>query len=127
MQMDDINSCERSRAYSFCFHIEISHSANNQLENVHQHTLEISICVQKNSEEFQEFSKMESSFGKYIDQYRHKILNQFEEFDGDTSIENVGEVLFQGINKIAEEQDVRLIQFEISENPLRTYAISYEL
>ena len=68
----------------------------------------------------------EQSAKEVLDIYRNKFLNEFEEFGNNTTIENVGEVLFKKLYPLFKEKHRDIIRFEISETPLRVYAIVTE-
>ena len=55
---------------------------------------------------------------------RKKYLNDMPEFDGDTSVENVGEVLYARLSKHFEDRHWKFSRMEISETPLRVYVIA---
>ena len=58
--------------------------------------------------------------------YQHQYLNEFSEFGGDTSIEHLGEVFYRKVKEALEKHRWKFARFEISETPLRVYAIVEE-
>lgn len=109
--------------YRFNYRLKMEHGAG---EKRHGHTLEIVYCV-KSSRAVQRFEETEHAFSQYLAQYQNKYLEDAEEFRGNTTIENIGEVLCAAMNQIARQQGYDLYHFEIGETPLRMYLISDEL
>ena len=66
---------------------------------------------------------IEDNISYILGGYRNQYINDFPEFHGDSTIENMGEVIFQQLYKYFQETDWDLDRFEISETPLRVYAI----
>lgn len=61
-----------------------------------------------------------------LDPYQNQYLNEFPEFGGDTSIEHLGEVFYEKVKDALEKKQWKFARFEISETPLRIYAIVEE-
>ena len=77
-------------------------------------------------EDFLEFASMNSILEEVFGPYQYKYLNEYPEFEGDTSIEHLGEVFYGKVKHALEEQHWKFARFEISETPLRIYAIVEE-
>lgn len=114
---------------SYCFNyiVTISHSADNCFEHRHFHSLEIATYISVASKEFEMFDDIEKYGEDYIATYQNKYLNDCEEFGGDTSIENIGEVMYAALEKILENTGLSLERFEIGETPLRKYVITHRI
>ncbi len=110
--------------YKLKFRLGITHSADNNDENKHNHILEGQILAKPADNDFVEFSDMEKMVNETFDIYQGKYLNSLEEFNGDANIENIGEVFFKKLSGVFEKNGWELTRFEVGENPLRVYAIS---
>ena len=104
----------------------MQHSFDGRIDNKHHHLIEIEIAARQISEDFMEFASMDSILKEVFDQYQHQYLNDFPEFKGNTSIEHMGEVFYCKVKDALEKQHWKFARFEISETPLRVYAIVEE-
>lgn len=104
----------------------MQHSFDGRIENKHHHLIEIEIVARQIAEDFMEFASMDSILEKVFAPYQYQYLNEFSEFGGDTSIEHLGEVFYLKVKDALEEQHWKFARFEISETPLRIYAIVEE-
>lgn len=110
--------------YRLKYRLSMSHSATNSRENEHNHVLEIELFAYPRENVFMEFGDMERFVSGCLDCYQNHYLNDFPEFHGDTSLENVGEVLYLKLENVFEEHSWDFERFEISETPLRVYIIT---
>ncbi len=110
--------------YCLKYRLNITHSRNNVKQDAHGHVFEIEIFLETPNADFFEFSDMEYYMDRALQTYQHKYLNDMEVFEGNTSVENVGEVVWKELMKCYEDTPWKLERMEISENPLRVYAIS---
>lgn len=116
--------------YCFRYFISISHSMDNVFENRHFHTLEITTYLRDRDgevEKYDKFEDMERYASKILLTYENQYLNDCEEFEGDISIEHVGDVLYERLSRELSEYGLYVERFEIGENPLRTYIITHTL
>lgn len=104
----------------------MQHSFDGKEEHKHQHLIEIEIVARHIAEDFLEFASMDSVLEQVFGPYQYQYLNDFSEFEGDTSIEHLGEVFYSRVKEALERQHWRFARFEISETPLRVYAIAEE-
>ena len=104
----------------------MQHSFDGKIENKHQHLIEIEIVARQRRDELMEFASMDSILEQVFRPYQYQYLNDFPEFEGNTSIENLGEVFYLKVREALEEQHWSFARFEISETPLRIYAIAEE-
>ncbi len=118
--------CDGMKYHRLKYRLSMEHSFDGQLKNKHHHLIEIEIVVRRISDEFMEFNDMDSILKRELDTYQYKYLNEFSEFEGDTSIEHLGEVFYYKLKTALEKQQWKLARFEISETPLRVYAIVEE-
>lgn len=105
----------------------MQHSFDGNADNKHSHLIEIRIIARHMSEDFLEFASMDSILEQVFHPYQYQYLNDFPEFEGDTRIEHLGEVFCQKLKQALEEQHWQFARFEISETPLRVYAIGEEV
>ncbi len=104
----------------------MQHSFDGKEEHKHHHLIEIEIVARHMSEEFLEFASMDSVLEQAFGPYQYQYLNDFPEFGGDTSIEHLGEIFYLKVKDALERQHWKFARFEISETPLRVYAIAEE-
>ncbi len=119
---------EGEKLFRVKFRLPIDHSFDGSPEKKHHHVIEIAIefVCPEDTELFSSVKGAEQSSKEVLDIYRNKFLNEFEEFGNNTTIENVGEVLFKKLYPLFKEKHRDIIRFEISETPLRVYAIVTE-
>lgn len=110
--------------YCLKYRLNITHSRNNVKQDAHGHVFEIEIFLETSKAHFFEFSDMEFYMEQALQPYQHKYLNEMEIFEGNTSLENVGEVVWKELLKSYADTPLELERMEISETPLRVYAIS---
>lgn len=108
------------------YRLSMQHSFDGQIEHKHHHLIEIEIVARQMSEGFLEFASMDSILKQVFDPYQYQYLNDFPEFGGDTSMEHLGEVFYVRVKEALGEQGWQFARFEISETPLRVYAIVEE-
>lgn len=113
--------------YCFTNVISIRHSADNNIEHAHYHSLEITTYIRVHMNQFEKFDDIEECGEAFVAHYQDKYLNDCEEFGGDTRIEHVGDVLFEILSAKWQEQGVLVERFEIGENPLRKYIITHKI
>ncbi len=106
--------------------LSMQHSFDGQAKHRHHHLIEIEIVARQMSEDFLEFADMDSILKQVLAPYQYQYLNEFPEFGGDTSIEHLGEVFYMKVKEALERQHWQFARFEISETPLRVYAIVEE-
>ena len=113
----------------YCFHyfLSILHSADNNLEHKHSHTLEIVIYLSGEIDKSARFDTIEKYAEDYLRQYENEYLNILPEFEQNANIENIGDVFFEGIERELEQHGLLLERLEIGETPLRTYIVTREL
>ena len=113
----------------YCFHyfVSILHSADNNKEHMHAHTIEIVTHIKSNKDECEQFDDIEKYSKNYLARYENVYLNDLEEFNGDASIENLAEVLYVKLDKLLLDNGYNLERLEMGETPLRTYIISRSL
>lgn len=110
--------------YKLKYRLNMSHSANNQREMEHHHVLEIELYAYPQGENFVEFGDMEHFVCGCLDRYQNQYLNDCPEFEGDVSLENIGEVLYRELEENFTLHNWNFDRFEISETPLRIYIIT---
>lgn len=112
--------------YRLKYRLSMQHSFDGQTEHKHHHLIEIEIVARQMSEDFSEFANMDSILKQVLDPYQYQYLNEYLEFEGDTSMEHLGEVFYVKVKHALEEQHWQFARFEISETPLRVYSIVEE-
>lgn len=110
--------------YEMKYRLAMSHSWSGEIEHKHSHTLELDITAHARNSQFVEFQKMEQILKRVLDKYQQKYLNDFEIFNSDVSIENIGEVFFRELDEAYMDSEWDLYRLRIGETPLRVYEIS---
>ncbi len=95
-------------------------------EKAHNHSIELSAYVEKATDDFQQFREIERCINTYFARYQNQFLNAMPEFNGDASLENMGEVFFAGLTAALRDSNLMLKRLEVGETPLRTYIIGVE-
>lgn len=106
--------------------ISIFHGATNDRLKSHSHTVELSLYLFKPGKDMLNFSKVETAINNCLQPYHGQFLNEMPEFKEDTSIEQIGEVLYVKLQEAMDAYGLTLERFEIGETPLRTYIIRRE-
>lgn len=112
------------RYYCLKYRLNITHSKNNIRQDAHGHVFEIEIFLETPDASFFGFADMEFYMNRALDPYQQKYLNELDVLSGDASLENVGEVVWKELMNSYAETPLKLERMEISETPLRVYAIS---
>lgn len=110
--------------YHLKYRLNISHSVDSDRSKEHNHIFEIEVYAYPEDDTFVEFSDMEKLVEDVLSKYQKRYLNDMPEFEGDTSVENVGEVLYGSLSKHFEDMRWNFKRMEISETPLRVYVIA---
>ena len=127
-----MNGNSGSNIIKYCSHffLEMSHSFDGDRKKEHNHTLEILCFVELDTSggfDVMDYNKVERQLLDCLAPYQESYLNDMEVFAGDTTIENVGEVICREINDRAMQMGINLYRFEIAETPLRSYVITDKL
>ncbi len=104
----------------------MQHSFDGLIEHKHHHVIEIEMIIRSDDSDFVEFKQLEEIVYGTLKPYQNQYLNEFDEFKGNTTIENIGEVLFKKFDIVLNKEKLIICRFEISETPLRVYAIVAE-
>ncbi len=113
--------------YCLKYRLCMQHSFDGNEENRHSHLIDIRSSARHTKETFLEFADMDSILEQVFHPYQYRYLNDCPEFEGDTSMEHLGEVFYRKLRSALMEQHWQLARFEISETPLRVYAIGEEI
>lgn len=112
--------------YRLKYRLSIQHSADNNIENKHSHVVEVEVYVRPDDDEFIEFQEMDKMLKMALDKYQHKYLNELEDFQGNVTMEGIAEVIYSHLLKIFDGVGWMIARLQVSETPLRTYAIVAE-
>ncbi len=117
-------------AYKMKYRLNAKHSLSSDAKNIHPHTFEISLFI----EQFQLEREvaLNSSIDIIVDNffcnYQNQYLNDISPFNElEPSIENMGNIFYEELKAILNNERLNLIQLEISETPLRVYLVSDRL
>ncbi len=95
-------------------------------KNIHHHVIEVEVYARPESDEFVEFSDMDKLLCQVLDKYQNKYLNECEEFNGNTTMEGIGELFYRKLDEAFRASGRKIVRLSISETPLRTYSIVAE-
>lgn len=116
--------------YYVCkYYLNATHSFDNDAEHAHAHTFTISFWIQQpEQEEYFSFYDIDKIIVSYVEKFSGKYLNEEPEFEAlSPTLENIGDVMFEAVEKRLAEEHVTLLQVEICENPLRVYSVSNKI
>ncbi len=108
------------------------HSTDDQYDHRHSHSVEIITYVESDRAEGEAFDSIEGFTRDYLAYFDQKYLNDLPEFKADrdqtsknkATIEQVGHVIFEGLQDKLQMHDLNLRQLMIGETPLRMYTLS---
>lgn len=112
--------------YKFKYYVNARHSVDLGMgeSGIHPHTWEIVIYIKVNSSTMINFSSIDKYLDNYFEDFEGKYLNELDSFKSlETTMENIGKVVFEQLKRFLIDRDMNLQQLEISENPTRTYII----
>ena len=111
--------------FRYKYRLPMDHSFDGDITKKHHHVIEIAVefSSMKGIRRNVRMRDIEDSISNILGEYRNQYINEFPEFHGDSTIENMGEVIFRKLYDYFDETDWDLDRFEISETPLRVYAI----
>lgn len=111
--------------YCMRYRLNITHSRDNNKLNAHAHVFEITLFLEPKKGGFSEFGDIEETMNGVLGIFQNKFLNDMEIFEGNTSLENVGEVAWKLLCEAYDEEGKwEVDRLEISEIPTRIYVIT---
>lgn len=111
--------------YCMRYRLNITHSRDNNFATAHAHVFEITVFLEPKVRGFAEFGDIEELMKRTLEPFQNRYLNDFEIFNGDTSVENVGEVAWLLLCEAYDSEGIwEVDRIEISEIPTRTYVIT---
>lgn len=94
---------------------------------VHPHTWEFSALLYSTGNEITKFTDTEKAIRSIFDPYQNKVINDLKPFDEIVpSLENITEYFVRRIQEAVKPFGYRLVEFEGSETPVRTYGVLLE-
>lgn len=113
----------RKYYYKYRKKLNISHSIEGG--KAHKHTLDIEIVLLEKLKSFSLFEDNERQVEECINRFNGEYINDLEEFKNTNStIEDIGHVLFDQINNILKDTRFDLYTVAVSETPARQYVVS---
>lgn len=103
--------------------LSIRHGGGMDNGKAHSHTIEVLAYIGKEDGAFEPFFSMEQVMDSYLSRYEGRFINVLPEFDGDGSIERMGEVFFAGLSRTLAQSGLYLERLEVGETPLRRYIV----
>lgn len=116
--------------YYVCkYYLNAAHSFDHDAAHAHTHTFTISFWIQQPAkEEYFSFYDMDKIIVSYVEKFSGRYLNEEPEFVAlNPTLENIGDVMFEAVEKRLAKENVTLLQVEICENPLRVYSVSNKI
>ncbi len=111
--------------YKYRFSLYAAHSnVNNSEENIHFHTFTITLYVHAGSSIDNNYG-IEKTIQEWLKPFQGKQLARTNLFLGrTTTIEGIGDTLFDPLYDLIHQLGYELIKLSISENPIRIYSVS---
>ncbi len=113
--------------YKYRFKLYAAHSnVNNSEDNIHFHTFTILIYVHAGSSIDHNYA-LEKAIQDYLEPLQGKKLSDTSLFNRRaTTIEGIGDTLFDSLYDLIQSLGYELVKLSISENPIRIYSVSYK-
>lgn len=116
--------------FKFKYRLNAKHSLSIDAKSIHPHTFEISLLIEQlqQKKESNLYSSIDRIVEKFLLHYQNQYLNDIPPFNQlEPSIENMGNRFYEELKVILNNEQLNLIQLEISETPLRVYLVSDRL
>ena len=112
--------------YKYKFNLYAAHSNMAQGgKDVHFHNFTLTLYVNSINEQVDENYRLETLVNEWLQKFRNKSLHDFEIFQGKhTSIESIGDIFYDQLCELIEDEEFELIRLDIEENPIRSYSVS---
>lgn len=117
------------RYYRLKNYLNASHFVifNGVKGEIHPHTWEFSALLYSTGNEITKFTDTEKAIREIFDPYQNKVMNDLRPFDEIVpSLENITEYFVSRIQAAVQQFGYRLVEFEGSETPVRTYGVLLE-
>lgn len=117
------------RIYRFKFYLNASHYVffNGHQGETHPHTWEFALKIQVDGSSLTQFSDYEDAISVVFEPYQNKNINEIDPFDAlPPTLENLVEVFGARLSDTVGNMNAKLLEFEGSETPTRSYMVSYE-
>lgn len=112
------------------YRLNAKHSLRSDAKNIHPHTFEVSLLIEQFQlkKDVDLYSSIDSIVESFLSLYQNQYLNDISPFNQlEPSIENMGNIFYEELKAILNNEQLNLIQLEISETPLRVYLVSDRL
>ncbi len=112
------------------YRLNAKHSLSSDANNIHPHTFEISLLIEQLQLEkgVGLYSSIDRIVENFLSLYQNQYLNDISPFNQlEPSIENMGNIFYEELKALLNNEQLNLIQLEISETPLRVYLVSDRL
>lgn len=118
-----------SRRLRWRFHFNASHNMTPEREEgKHAHSFLVILCMEVGIMNLAKQNECENALKEYFNCFNGKYLNEFGVFaDKLPTIENIGEAVFEEIEKISADYGLKLIQLEVGDSPVAMYCIGNKL
>lgn len=115
--------------YKLKFDLHAAHSnVGNHKEKRHFHTFTITLFLRDTDEQMDLYNDIEKHVNSWLSSLQNQYLDETELFEGcETTLEAIGDRLFQEFKPRIEQLKFELIRLEVFENPIRTYSVSDKL
>lgn len=117
------------RTYRWQFHFNAMHNMTPEKdEGKHTHSFLVILCMEIEKMDLDDQNVCERALKQYLETYNGKYLNEMEVFQGkQPTIEEIGEVLYENIGKMAAMHGMHLVQVEVGDNPTTLFSIGNRL
>ncbi len=112
--------------YKYKFNLYAAHSNMSYGgTDTHFHNFTITLYVNSINNQVDENYNLEIVVNEWLQKYRNRSLQEFDIFKGrHTSIESIGDVFYNHLCELIEDEEYELIRLDIEENPIRSYSVS---
>lgn len=108
------------------YYLNAMHSSDQNIAHKHYHSFYLTLYIAVVGEtDFIPFFQVDEKIKEYLSQYWDTYLNELEPFRfKPPTVENMGDFFYEEIKVLLKEMQLDLMQLEISETPVRVYAVS---
>lgn len=113
--------------YKYKFNLYAAHSnmSYGSEADTHFHNFTITLYVNSINKQVDENYNLEIVVNGFLQKYRNSSLHKFDIFKGkQTTIESIGDVFYEHLSELIEDEEYELIRLDIEENPIRSYSVS---
>ena len=94
----------------------------------HLHSFSLLLYLKSLHDKLELYQNIETQINNWLASYQNMYLDESVLFaDGDTTLENMGNVFFKEIGNVVGQAGYELLRLDIYETPIRTYSVTKEI